>query len=155
MPEEQALQPLETDATLAEHDHPTRYSRVTAEQAGEIIRLRRINPKITYREIAAAIGVASVSTVSHWFRALDNDTVPEARKLAKSNALRGVMKLEEQVDHDDPRVSQGAAKALVALAGVQEGSQQVQVGVQVVVGSSTHPAGPDPFDGVVVERRND
>lgn len=86
--------------------------------------------------------------MSYWLRKLDNDTVPEARKLAKSNALRATMKLEDQVDHADPRVSQGAAKALVALAGVQETSAQVQVGVQVIVGNSTQPAGPDPFEAI-------
>ena len=123
------------------------YSRVTADQASAIVRLRRANPKITMVEIAAAIGVKSHSTVSYWLRLLDNDTVPEARKLAKSHALRATMKLEAQIDHDDPRVSQGAAKAINALAGVQEGSAQVQVGVQVIVGSSAHPAGPDPFAG--------
>jgi hypothetical protein len=78
--------------------------------------------------------------------ALDNDTVPEARKLAKSQSLRATMKLADQVDHTDPRVSQGAAKAITALAGVQEGSAQVSVGVQVIVGTPTQPAGPDPFD---------
>ena len=85
--------------------------------------------------------------MSRWLSALDNDTVPEARKLAKTHALRSVMKLDEQVDHADPRVSQGAAKALVALAGVQEGAQPVQVGVQVIVGQPGAPAGDDPFNG--------
>jgi transcriptional regulator with XRE-family HTH domain len=139
----QALQP-----TPPETGTSPGYSRVSPEQATEIVRLKRINPKITYEQIAAAIGVKSVSTVSYWLRALDNDTVQEARKLAKTNALRATMKLEDQVDHADPRVSQGAAKALVALAGVQEGSAQVQVGVQVVVGSASQPAGPDPFESI-------
>jgi transcriptional regulator with XRE-family HTH domain len=117
-----------------------------------MVRLKRINPKITLEQIAAAVGVKSISTVSRWLSELDNDTVPEARKLAKTNALRATMKLEDQVDHADPRVSQGAAKALVALAGVQEGSAQVQVGVQVIVGSSSAPAGPDPFETITVNK---
>lgn len=143
----QALQPTPEDPTpVAALDAP-RYSRVSPAQATEIVRLKRINPKITLEQIAAAIGVKSASTVSYWLRELDNDTVPEARKLAKTNALRSVMKLDEQVDHADPRVSQGAAKAIVALAGVQEGAQQVQVGVQVIVGQVGAPAGDDPFDG--------
>lgn len=141
MADTQALQPIPPP----ENDHIPAYSRVTAQQAGEIVRIKRLNPKATLEQIAAAIGVKSVSTVSHWLAALDNDTVPEARKLAKTNALRSVMKLDEQVDHADPRVSQGAAKALVALAGVQEGSQPIQVGVQVVVGQVGQPAGDDPF----------
>lgn len=58
------------------------------------------------------------------------------------------MKMVEQIDADDPRVSQGAAKAITALAGVQEGSAQVNVGVQVIVGSSTQPAGVDPFEAI-------
>lgn len=123
------------------------YSRVSPAQATEIVRLKRINPKITYEQIAAAVGVKSIATVSYWLRELDNDTVPEARKLAKTQALTATMKLTEQVDHSDPRVSQGAAKALVALAGVQESSQQVAVGVQVIVGQLGQPAGMDPFAG--------
>lgn len=136
------------ELTAPEKDDSPAYSRVSPEQATEIVRLKRINPKITYEQIAAAVGVKSVSTVSYWLRALDNDTVAEARKLAKTNALKAGMKLVEQVDHTDPRVSQGAAKAITALAGVQEGSSQVQVGVQVIVGSSSAPAGPDPFETI-------
>lgn len=113
--------------------------------AAYIVRIKRLRPQITQQQIADLCGV-SQPTVSQWLAALDNDTVPEARKLAKSQALRATMKLEDQVDHADPRVSQGAAKALVALAGVQETSAQVSVGVQVIVGSSAQPAGPDPFE---------
>ncbi len=138
----EALEPTQETSTSG-------YSRVSPEKAGEIVRLKRIRPEITQQEIADALGM-HVSTVSRWLAALDNDTVPEARKLAKTNALRSVMKLEDQVDHSDPRVSQGAAKALVALAGVAETSQQVQVGVQVVVGQVGQPAGDDPFDAKIM-----
>jgi transcriptional regulator with XRE-family HTH domain len=110
--------------------------------------LKRLRPEITLSEIADAVGY-SVPTVSRWLAALDNDTVPEARKLAKSNALRATMKITDQIDHTDPRVSQGAAKAITALAGVQESGPAVQVGVQVIVGSASAPAGPDPFEIVV------
>jgi hypothetical protein len=147
MPEEQALQPH----TLSQFDDAPGYSRVTHEKALEIIQLRKAKPDIQGQEIAALVGVAP-STVSRWLKLLDTDTVPEARKLAKSQALRATMKLEDQVDHSDPRVSQGAAKALVALAGVQEGSAQVNVGVQVIVGSASAPAGPDPFEHVMVNQ---
>lgn len=140
MSAEQALQPATEETTPV-----AGYSRVSPAQATEMVRLKRINPAITLEQIAAAVGVKSISTVSRWLAELDNDTVPEARKLAKTNALRSVMKLEDQVDHSDPRVSQGAAKALVALAGVAETTQQVQVGVQVVVGQVGQPAGDDPF----------
>lgn len=133
----------DTDA-LAESDETVGYSRVTHEKALEIIQLRRAKPDIQGQEIAALVGVAP-STVSRWLKLLTTDTVPEARQLAKSQALRGTMKLADQVEHSDPRVSQGAAKALVALAGVAETSQQVQVGVQVVVGQVGQPAGDDPF----------
>lgn len=136
----ESLQPAESDTSVG-------YSRVTHEKALEIIQLRKAKPNIQGQEIAALVGVAP-STVSRWLKLLDTDTVPEARKLAKSQALRATMKLEDQVDHTDPRVSQGAAKALVALAGVQETGPQVQVGVQVIVGSSSQPAGPDPFETV-------
>ena len=142
-----ALQP----ASPPQSDDSPGYSRVTHEKALEIIQLRKAKPDIQGQEIAALVGVAP-STVSRWLKLLDTDTVPEARKLAKSQALRATMKLEDQVDHADPRVSQGAAKALVALAGVQEGSAQVQVGVQVIVGSASQPAGPDPFDAIAVEK---
>lgn len=144
MPEEQALQPIQPPETP---DYP-RYSRVSPAQATEMVRLKRINPKITLEQIAAAVGVASISTVSRWLAELDNDTVAEARKVSKSNALRATMKLADQIEDSDPRVSQGAAKAITALAGVQEGAAQVQVGVQVIVGSSTQPAGPDPFETI-------
>ena len=129
-----AVQPPQSDQTantLIEADtavkapHQPGYSRVSPAQATEIVRLKRINPKITLEEIRAAIGVKSISTVSYWLRELDNDTVQEARKHAKTNALRASMKLTEQIDDSDPRVSQGAAKAISALAGVQEGSAQV------------------------------
>lgn len=132
----------------AKDDDAPGYSRVSPEKAALIVRLKRLNPKITQQEIADAVGY-SVPTVSRWLAALDNDTVPEARKLAKSQALRATLKLEEQIDHTDPRVSQGAAKAVVALAGVQETGPAVQVGVQVIVGSSSAPAGPDPFEVMV------
>ena len=127
------------------------YSRVSPAQATEMVRLKRINPNITLEQIAAAVGVKSISTVSRWLTELDNDTVPEARKLAKTKALTAAMKLVDQIDADDPRVSQGAAKAITALAGVQEGSAQVQVGVQVIVGNTAAPAGADPFDNLVVD----
>ena len=146
MPEEQAPQPT---GALPQSDDAPGYSRVTHEKALEIIQLRKAKPDIQGQEIAALVGVAP-STVSRWLKLLDTDTVPEARKLAKSQALRATMKLEDQVEHPDPRVSQGAAKALVALAGVQEGSAPVQVGVQVIVGSASQPAGPDPFESVMV-----
>lgn len=120
------------------------YSRVSPAQATEIVRLKRINPKITYEQIAAAVGVKSIATVSYWLRELNNDTTPEARKLLKTNALRASMKIVEQIDHKDSRVGQGAAKAVLAGAGVGE-QAPVQVGVRVVVGSATEPAGPDPF----------
>jgi len=107
--------------------------------------LKRLRPSITQQEIARALGIDH-STVSRWLAALDNNTVPEARKLAKSQALTATMKLAGQIEHTDPRVSQGAAKAITALAGVPEGAQPVQVGVQVVVGQVGQPAGRDPFD---------
>jgi len=115
--------------------------------AAYIVRIKRLRPQIKQSEIARLCGVAQ-PTVSRWLAALDNDTVAEARKLAKSNALPATMKLKEQIEHSDPRVSQGAAKAIVALAGVQETGSAVQVGVQVIVGNSTQPAGPDPFESI-------
>ena len=122
------------------------YSRVSPAQAGAIVRLKRINPKLTMQEIADAVGVKSVATVSHWLHSLDNDTVPEARKHLKSQALRAAMTISDQVDHSDPRVSQGAAKAVIAGAGVIERDASIQVGVQVVVGTPASPAGRDPWE---------
>ena len=147
-----------TDAALKPFHPPNtdtsdRVHRVGPEMAAYIVRIKRLRPKITQQQIADLCGV-SQPTVSQWLAALDNDTVQEARKLSKSNALRATMKLTEQIDAADPRVSQGAAKAITALAGVQESGPAVQVGVQVIVGSSTQPAGPDPFasvDASVVE----
>lgn len=137
------------ETTPPQEDDSPGYSRVTADKALAIKQLRKLNK--TGEEIAAAIGVHP-STVSRWLKLLETDTVTEARQLSKSQALRAAMKLTDQVDHSDPRVSQGAAKALVALAGVQEGSAQVQVGVQVIVGSASQPAGPDPFEAIEVTR---
>lgn len=135
---------------FANTDAPGRVHRVSPEMAAYIVRIKRLRPQITQQQIAALCGV-SQPTVSQWLAALDNDTVPEARQLSRSQALRATMKLSDMVDHADPRVSQGAAKALVALAGVQEGSQPVQVGVQVIVGQLGQPAGPDPFlDGQIM-----
>ena len=119
--------------------------------AAYIVRIKRLRPQITQQEIAALVGV-SQPTVSRWLAEFENDTVKEARQLAKNQALPATMVLKEQMKDADPRVSQGAAKALVALAGVQEGSAQVQVGVQVIVGSASQPAGPDPFDAIAVEK---
>lgn len=135
-----------------ETDSPA-YKRVSADQVAEMQRIREINPEATLEDIAAAVGVKSISTVSYWLSKLKRNTVPETRKLMKGESLHAGLKLVEQVEHGDPRVSQGAAKAILALAGVQEGAQQVSVGVQVVVGSVNQPAGPDPFiDATVVEK---
>lgn len=129
----------------------TRGRYIGPERAALIVQIKQKNPNATHQEIADAIG-CSRPTVTEWLQMLELNTVPEARKLAKSQALRATLKLSEHVEHEDARVSQGAAKALVALAGVQEGSQQVNVGVQVIVGSVSQPAGPDPFiDASVVE----
>jgi hypothetical protein len=146
-PTDTALQPPQGDQT-AQDDSAPGYSRVSPDKASAIVRLKRANPAITGKEIAAAIGVHE-STVSRWLQVLDTDTVKESRQLAKSQSLRATIKLADQIEDGDPRVSQGAAKAIVALAGVQEGSAQVQVGVRVIVGSSCQPAGPDPFDNVI------
>ena len=137
------LEEASPDPSTAQSDDDAGYSRVTADKALAIKQLRKLGK--SGQEIAAAIGVHP-STVSRWLRLLETDTVKEARQLAKSQALRATMKLSEHVDHSDPRVSQGAAKAITALAGVQEGSAQVNVGVQVVVGTASQPAGPDPFE---------
>lgn len=145
------LTPVQTTidaASTAQSDDESGYSRVTADKALAIKQLRKLGKN--GQEIAAAIGVHP-STVSRWLKLLETDTVPESRQLAKSQALRATMKLMDQVDHSDPRVSQGAAKAITALAGVQEGSAPVQVGVQVVVGSASQPAGPDPFAQPIVD----
>jgi transcriptional regulator with XRE-family HTH domain len=146
MADQDALQPSPSNK-----DHEPAYSRVSPEKAAEIVRLRRINPNITQQEIATALDI-SIGTVSRWLNALGNDTVQEARKYVKAQALRASMKIADQIDHSDPRVVLGAAKAITALAGVQEGTAQVSVGVQVIVGSASEPAGPDPFiDAIVVE----
>jgi len=134
------------DQTPTEPPSTIGYSRVSPAQAGAIVRLKRINPKLTHQEIAAAVGVKSVATVSHWLHSLDNDTVPEARKHLKSQALRAAMTISEQIDHTDPRVSQGAAKAVIQGAGVIERDQAIQVGVQVIVGTPQAPAGRDPWE---------
>lgn len=155
MPEEQALSATDTATDTIEPFQPPntdttgRVHRVGPEMAAYIVRIKRLRPQITQQQIAALCGV-SQPTVSQWLAALDNDTVHEARKLSKSNALRATMKMVDQIDDSDPRVSQGAAKAITALAGVQEGSAQVQVGVQVIVGSAGQPAGQDPFEAITV-----
>lgn len=140
----------ESDAISAQSDDSAGYSRITHEKALAIIQLRKAKPEIQGKEIAEIIGVHP-STVSRWLKLLETDTVPVARQLAKSQSLRATMKLSDQIDSNDPRVSQGAAKAITALAGVQEGSAQVSVGVQVIVGNQTSPAGPDPFESITVE----
>lgn len=134
------------DVLTTQSDDPTGYSSVSHATALQIIQIKRAKPDIEGKEIAAIVGVHP-STVSRWLKLLQTDTVKEARQLAKSQSLRATMKMSDQIDHSDPRVSLGAAKAITALAGVQEGSAQVNVGVQVIVGSSSTPAGPDPFGG--------
>ncbi len=132
---------LQSEASLG-------YNRVSPDTASAIIRIKRANPKIEGKDIAALLGIHP-STVSRWLRVLDTDTVPEARKLMRSQALRATMKIVDQVDHTDPRVSQGAAKSIIATAGVAEPAP-VQIGIRVVVGQPGAPAGPDPFDAPVV-----
>lgn len=144
MTDSDAAQPPEDDL-IVQDTESSGYSRVTAEKAFAIVQLRKAFPNITGQEIAAKLEMHP-STVSRWLRLLSTDTVKEARQVAKAQALRATLKISDQVDHDDPRVSLGASKAIVALAGVQEGTAQVSVGVQVVVGASGAPAGPDPFD---------
>lgn len=141
-----ALEPFQRDQT-AHTDHLGPVHRVSPEMAAYIVRIKRLRPSIKQEEIAQLTGV-SQATVSRWLAEFENDTVAETRKYLKGKALPAGMKLVEQVSDTDPRVSQGAAKAILALAGVQEGSSQVSVGVQVIVGSATQPAGPDPFETV-------
>lgn len=145
MSQEQALQPTSEDPDITQSNNSGGYSSVSHATALQIIQIKRAKPDIQGQELAALVGVHP-STVSRWLKLLTTDTVPEARQLAKSQALRGTMKLADQVEHADPRVSQGAAKALVALAGVAETTPQVQVGVQVVVGQVGQPAGADPWE---------
>lgn len=140
---------LPTASSTESSQEQVRGRYIGPERAALIVQIKQKNPAATHREIADAIG-CSRPTVTEWLSLLDLNTVPEARKLARSQALRATLKLSEQVDHDDARVSQGAAKAVVALAGVAETGPQVQVGVQVIVGSSAQPAGPDPFERVMV-----
>lgn len=137
MADSEALQPLP-----AQDDNSPGYSRVTAEKALAIKQLRKLNK--TGEEIAAAIGVHP-STVSRWLKLLETDTVQEARQLSKSQALKATMRIDGLVDDPDPRVALGAAKAITALAGVQEGSAQVNVGVQVIVGDGVTPACENPM----------
>lgn len=138
---DQALEPPHEPSTSG-------YSRVTAEKAFAIAQLQKAFPNITGQEIAAKLEIHP-STVSRWLKILNTDTVGQSRQLAKSQALRATIKLADQIDADDPRVSQGAAKAITALAGVAETGPSVQVGVQVVVGQQGQPAGPDPFERIV------
>lgn len=145
-PSETALEPFRDDQTAYTNESGAVH-RVSPEMAAYIVKIRRIRPSITQAEIAQLVGV-SQPTVSRWLAEFENDTVPETRKYLKGKALPAAMKLVEQKDDSDPRVSQGAAKAILALAGVQEGSAQVSVGVQVIVGSASQPAGPDPFETV-------
>ncbi len=143
------MNPAPTTTALDLVPHAKRaqqYSRVSPAQAIAIVRLRQANPALEGKEIARAIGVHP-STVSRWLQILNTDTVPEARKLMRSQALRATMKIVDQVEHTDPRVSQGAAKSIIATAGVAE-LAPVMVGVQIIVGSPGNPAGPDPFDVV-------
>ena len=123
------------------------YSRVTHDKLLAIRQLHKLGKQ--GKDIAAALEIHP-STVSRWLKVLDggDDTVKEARYLAKSKALPATITITELIESPDPRVALGAAKAITALAGVQEGTAQVQVGVQVVVGSVNKPAGPDPFDVV-------
>ena len=124
----------------------TRGRYIGPERAALIVQIKQKNPAATHQEIADAIG-CSRPVVTEWLSMLELNTVPEARKLARSQALRATLKLSEHLEHDDARVQQGAASKLVALAGVQETQQQVAVGVQVVVGQLGQPAGMDPFSG--------
>jgi len=138
--ETQALS-QDTDAPDAATPQRTGYKRVTAEMAAAIRRLRRLGK--TQKETADALGIAQ-TTVSFWDRALSDDSTEDARQLAKHEALTATMKLAKQIEHSDPRVAQGAAKGIVAIAGVTA-EAQVQVGVQVVLGQPGRPAGHDPL----------
>lgn len=136
------------EQTIApQDDHLPGYSRVDHNTAFAIYALRKAKPELTRKEIAERIGVHP-STVTRWLQVLDQDTVPEARKVLKSHALQASLTVVDQLEHEDARVQQGAAKAIIAAAGVPEGSAQVSVGVQVIVGSLSQPAGPDPFESI-------
>jgi hypothetical protein len=137
--------------TLTQSDDSHGYSRVSQEKLLAIKQLHKLGK--TGQEIAAALEVHP-STVSRWLKVLEggDNTVPEARNLMKAQALPAAMGIMEQTTDTDPRVRQGALKAVLALAGVQEGSAQVTVGVQVIVGAPGQPAGPDPFEGVIITK---
>jgi DNA-binding MurR/RpiR family transcriptional regulator len=133
------------DQTLTQSTPDQTYSSDWHATALQIIQIKQAKPDISGNDLAALVGVHP-STVSRWLKLLQSDTVPEARKLLKSQALRASMKIVDQVDHSDPRVSQQAAKTVLANAGVVENSQAIQVGVQVIVGTPQAPAGRDPWD---------
>lgn len=140
----------ESDTLTPQLDDDRGYSRVSHEKLLAIRSLHKLGKQ--GKDIAAALEIHP-STVSRWLKVLEGDsTVPEARNVMKAHALPAAMGIVEQTKDTDPRVAQGALKTVLALAGVQEGSQQVQVGVQVIVGSASQPAGPDPFETIIATR---
>ena len=151
-----AQEPAQTPHIAVHSDPDQKRAHLGPERTLLIVRLKERNPAATHQEIADAVGVDR-SVVTRTLQIFETNTVPEARKYLKAHALKAAMKIEQQVEHGDSRVSQGAAKAIIAAAGVQESSAQVSVGVQVIVGNTGQPAGPDPFetiDASVVESKS-
>ena len=133
------------DQALTQSEPIQSYSSDWHATALQIIQIKQAKPDIEGKELARLVGVHP-STVSRWLQLLRSDTVPEARKWLKANALRSALKITDQIESSDPRVSQQAAKTVLANAGVIENNQAIQVGVQVVVGTPQAPAGRDPWE---------
>lgn len=126
-------------------------AHIGPERALLILKLKERNPDVTHQEIADAVG-CDRSTVTRTLQIFETNTVPEARKYLKAHSLKAAMVVTDHLEHRDARVQQGAAKAIMAGAGVQEGSAGVQVGVQVIVGDGVTPACENPLRTITVEK---
>ena len=106
---------------------------LTRTQVLQVLRLRALQPTATQREIAALVGCHE-STVSRWL-ADYRDTTEDARHFLQASALDAAVRTAELMTAKQEKVSLDASKAILSankLLGNEQ--QQVQVGVQVVLG---------------------
>jgi len=142
MPETAVLDAAQTPDELASHE----YRRVSPDDALKIYRLRETG--LTLDQIVAATGW-SAGTVHRY--ATQADTVEAADKLLRHKALRAAEVAVDQLESTSEKVSQGAARLVMAGAKMLGGNgQQQTIGVSIVIGMPGQPAGPDPFEAKVL-----
>ena len=107
---------------------------------------------LSTQQVADELGVCR-TTVSRWFRREDMKTM---RMAALSEVISGMIPrayavLNNQLSHSNPWVAQGAARELIRLWNVQQGTADTSV--VVTFGSMPQPGAPGSAGSLPAEAR--